>query len=253
MKDRNVGAIISILMHLILILAAVYIKFLILPESAYRKIEFIEFGFNESPNNEKFISQLSQSSQASSTQNIGGMSNIIPKKVNMPKSFSESEESVYVPVHEKIALNQLDINNKIGASKMKLDNEINKEFIDTANLTPVNEPTQLVNDDYLTSLTNRLLSENNSESSFILEGEITNRKIVHKVIPTYPENVQKSIKIKIKFDVLPDGSVTNIIIVQKAEPKMELNSLNALSKWKFNALNQDIVQKGMITFIYELK
>jgi TonB family protein len=80
-----------------------------------------------------------------------------------------------------------------------------------------------------------------------------NRRIENKILPSYPENVQQNAKVKIKFDVLPDGSVTNIIIIQKAEPGLEFNSLNAISQWKFNPISQDIIQKGVITFIYELK
>ena len=58
---------------------------------------------------------------------------------------------------------------------------------------------------------------------------------------------------KISFEVNPDGSVINMIIIQKADPALENNSLNALEKWKFNIISQDVVQKGVITFIYELK
>nr|MBC8416420.1 energy transducer TonB [Candidatus Cloacimonadota bacterium] len=64
---------------------------------------------------------------------------------------------------------------------------------------------------------------------------------------------QKTSKVKISFEVEPDGSVVNMIIIQKADPALENNSLNALEKWKFNAISQDVVKKGIITFIYELK
>ncbi|MDA3814696.1 MAG: TonB family protein [Candidatus Cloacimonetes bacterium] len=253
MSEKNIGILTSILFHLILIGIAILVHFSILPDSVYKRIEFIEFGFNESANNERFISPLSQSAKTSDTQDIGRMSNLIPKKVDLPKTFSKSEEPVYIPEHEETAFNQLDMNNKIGNSQTKIKSEVDENFINTSEISNPEDTAALTNDEYLNSLTNRLFGESESDSPYILEGEITNRRILNKVIPSYPEGVQQSVKVKIKFDVLPDGSVTNIIIIQKAEPKLEFSSLNAISKWKFNPISQDIVQKGVITFIYELK
>ena len=253
MSGKNIGILTSIFLHFILIGIAIFIHFSILPESVYKRIEFIEFGFDESANNERYISPVSQSARTSDTQDIGRLSNLIPKKVDLPKTFSESEETVYIPKYEETAFNQLDMNNKIGNSQTKIKSKVDENFINTSKISKAEDTVALTNDDYLNSITNRLLGESESDSPYILEGEITNRRILNKVIPTYPEGVQQSAKIKIKFDVLPDGSVTNIIIIQKAEPRLEFNSLNAISQWKFNSISHDVVQKGVITFIYELK
>lgn len=253
MSEKNTGILISIFIHLILIGIAIFIHFSILPDSVYKRIEYIEFGFDESANNERYISPSSQPSRTSDTQDIGRLSNLIPKKVDLPKTFSESEETVYIPKHEETAFNKLDMNNKIGNSQTKIKAKVDDNLINTSEISKSEDTTTLTNDNYLNSLTNRLLGESESNSPYILEGEITNRRILNKVIPTYPESVQQSVKVKIKFDVLPDGSVTNIIIIQKAEPRLEFNSLNAISKWKFNPISQDVIQKGVITFIYELK
>ena len=253
MNEKNIGILCSIIFHLILIGIAIFIHFSILPESVYKRIEFIEFGFNESANNERFISPLSQTSQSSDTEDIGRMSNLIPKKVDLPQTFSKSEESVYIPTHEKTAFNQLDMNQRIGNSQTKIKSDVEENFINTSEISSAEDDAILTNDDYLNSLTNRLFGESESNSPYILEGEITNRRILNKVIPTYPEGVQQSLKVKLKFDVLPDGSVTNIVVIQKANPQLEFNSLGAISKWKFNPISQDVVQKGVITFIYELK
>ena len=181
------------------------------------------------------------------------MSNLIPKKVDLPKTFSKSEESVYIPAHEETAFNQLDMNKKIGNTQTKIKTKVDNNLINTSEISKVEDTTALTNDDYLNSLTNRLLGETESDSPYILEGEITNYKILNKVIPTYPEGVQQSLKVKIKFDVLPDGSVTNIVVIQKANPQFEFNSLGAISQWKFSSISQNVVRKGIITFIYELK
>ena len=253
MSEKNIGILTSIFFHLILIGIAIFVHFSILPDSVYKRIEFIEFGFDESANNERFISPSSQPSRTSDAQDIGRLSNLIPKKVDLPKTFSKSEESVYIPAHEETAFNQLDMNKKIGNTQTKIKTKVDENLINTSEISKAEDTTALTNDDYLNSLTNRLLGETESDSPYILEGEITNRRILSKVIPSYPEGVQQSVKVKIKFDVLPDGSVTNIIIIQKAESRLEFNSLNAINKWKFNPISQDVVQKGVITFIYELK
>lgn len=253
MSDKTIGILTSIMLHIILIGIAILIHFSILPESVYRKIEFIEFGFDDKANNERFISPSSLPSKTSNAEEIGRLSNLIPKTVDLPKTFSESEDQVYIPEHEETAFNQLDINRKIGNSPKKIRTEFEEDIINRSDLISNEEASTLTNDEYLNSLTNRLLGESESEAPYILEGEITNRRILAKVIPEYPENVQQSVKIKIKFDVLPDGSVSNIVIVKKADARLEFNSLNAISQWRFNPIATDIVQKGMITFIYELK
>ena len=253
MSEKNIGILTSIFFHLILIGIAIFVHFSILPDSVYKRIEFIEFGFDESANNERFISPVSQSAKTSDTQDIGRLSNLIPKKVDLPKTFSESEETVYIPKHEETAFNQLDMNNKIGNSQTKIKSEVDENFINTSEISNAEDTAALTNDEYLNSLTDRLFGESDSNSPYILEGEITNRRILNEVNPTYPEGVQQSLKVKLKFDVLPDGSVTNIVVIQKANPQFEFNSLNAISQWKFNPLSEDVVQKGIITFIYELK
>ncbi|MDP8201139.1 MAG: energy transducer TonB [Candidatus Tenebribacter burtonii] len=253
MNEKNIGIFTSIFLHLILIGIAIFVHFSILPESIYKRIEFIEFGFDESANNERYISPSFQPSKISDTQDVGRLSNLIPKKVDLPKTFSKSNEPVYIPEHKETAFNQLDMNKKIGNSPTKIKAKVNENLINTSKISKAEDTTTLTNDDYLNSITNRLLGESESGFPYILEGEITNRRILNKVIHSYPEGVQQNAKVKIKFDVLPDGTVTNIIIIQKAEPRLEFNSLNAISQWKFNSISQDIVQKGVITFIYELK
>ena len=253
MSDRKKAIFGSIFFHLLLFLLAYLIHYTILPESVFKRIELIEFGFNEIPNNERYISPLSQPSRFSEFQKFGQKSNLIPKKVELPKTFSESDEPVYVPQHEKIAYNQIDLNEKIGDTQKTIKSNLTEDILSKDKTYDVDEPAVFTSDEYLKSLTNRLYGESGSDSPYILEGEIANRKILEKVIPEYPEGIQISSKVKIRFDVLPDGTVTNMVIIQKADPKLELNSLNALSKWKFNPIPRDVIQKGIITFIYELR
>ncbi len=251
MSERKTAFLGSVVFHLLIILAAFLIQLTILPQKIFKRIEIIEFGFNESPNNERFISPRSQLSRTSESYESGRKSNLIPKKVELPKSYTESDEPIYVPQHKETAYNQVDLNNKIGQKTFKSD--LAEDNVTTISESENEEAVAVANEDYLKSLTNRLFGETGADSPYILEGEITNRRILYKIIPLYPEDVQKTSKVKISFEVNPDGSVVNMIIIQKADPALENNSLDALEKWKFNTISQDVVQKGVITFIYELK
>ena len=254
MNDRKLALMGSILFHLILAVAAYLINYIILPPSVFKTIEIVEFGFNESANNERFISPLSQPSSYLDSHTSGRMSSLIPKKVKLPKIFSESDdEPVYIPKYEKTAFNALDMNKKIGNTSEKLKSKIEEKIFTENDVSSDDNPVISTNDDYLKSLTNRLHGESGSDSPYILEGEITNRSIVNRVIPKYPADLQRTVKVKIKFDVLKDGTVSNIIIIQKADSVLDKLSLDAIQRWKFNSIPQDIIQKGSITFIYELR
>lgn len=90
---------------------------------------------------------------------------------------------------------------------------------------------------------------------FTIEGKAAERTIVNKTIPEYPENLQKEAIIKIRFTVLPDGRVGQVIPVQKDYPKLEDITIQALKQWRFNALPPGAPQtsvQGVITFRYVL-
>ncbi len=91
---------------------------------------------------------------------------------------------------------------------------------------------------------------------FTIEGEAANREIVHKVIPDYPDDLQQEAVIRIRFTVLPDGRVGQMIPVQKDYPTLEDLTLEALEQWRFNPLPPGVKQQpvqGIITFRYELE
>jgi len=242
----------SIFFHILLVVVALLINYTIIPASALKRIELIEFGISESANNDRFVSSSSQSSNLNPNRQTGTKSNVIPRKVNMSKSFTQSDEPSFVPEHGKTALNNLELDKKIGNTTENIKSNL-KDNVLNSEQTQNEEAVVSTSDDYLSSLTNRLLGDSSGDSPYILEGDVSSRQILNKQIPAYPEGLEISVKIKISFDVLPSGEVTNMVVVQKADPRLEMVSLNALSAWKFNPLLQDIVQKGTITFIYELK
>lgn len=99
-------------------------------------------------------------------------------------------------------------------------------------------------------------SPTGSEQLFSIEGDAARRSIVRKIIPQYPPGLQKEATIKVRFEVLPDGTVSNMIPMIKGEPTLENLTLEALRQWQFNPLPPALEQKtvtGIITFRYLLR
>ncbi len=82
------------------------------------------------------------------------------------------------------------------------------------------------------------------------------RKIYNYIIPKYPEGVYKEIDVKLRFVILPDGSVGRINVVKKADSKLEQVAIEALKLWRFEplALTQSgASQTVTITFPFRLE
>ena len=82
------------------------------------------------------------------------------------------------------------------------------------------------------------------------------RKIYSYVLPAYPPGVDKEINIKLRFSILPDGTVGNIIPLTKADTRLEDAAINSLRQWRFEALNpvqSNLEQVAVIVFPYRLR
>ncbi|NOZ57074.1 MAG: TonB family protein [Calditrichaeota bacterium] len=95
------------------------------------------------------------------------------------------------------------------------------------------------------------------DQPFVIEGEAAKRTILVKVIPKYPEGVNREAVVRIRFTVLPNGMVGRAVLVRKSgEPILERITLAAFRQWRFNALPPDVPQveqEGIITFRWVLK
>ncbi|MBN1541419.1 TonB family protein [candidate division KSB1 bacterium] len=95
-----------------------------------------------------------------------------------------------------------------------------------------------------------------SREPYIIEGEAARRTIIRQEIPQYPPGLQKEALVKIRFTVLPDGTIGRMIPVLKGDPLLEELTMKTLRKWRFNPLPENVQVKnveGIITFRYELK
>jgi len=80
-----------------------------------------------------------------------------------------------------------------------------------------------------------------------------NRTVLSKILPKFPDGVNTSAEIKIRFTVLPDGTVGQIVPLQKADPRLEQAAIEALRRWRFNVLNEDVIMVGTIPLTFQLR
>ncbi|PKL82433.1 MAG: hypothetical protein CVV24_10065 [Ignavibacteriae bacterium HGW-Ignavibacteriae-3] len=82
------------------------------------------------------------------------------------------------------------------------------------------------------------------------------RRIYSYNLPEYPEGVAKEIDVKLRFTILPDGTVSKIIPLIKADTKLEFAAINSLKQWRFEPLPpnaKQLDQTVVITFPYRLQ
>jgi len=100
------------------------------------------------------------------------------------------------------------------------------------------------------------LDGTDSSTPYLIEGQAATRTVTYKVIPEYPDNLQKQAVVKISFTVLPNGRIGEMIPLIKADPSLEKLTLDALRQWRFNPLAESEsprIETGVITFRYILK
>lgn len=92
-------------------------------------------------------------------------------------------------------------------------------------------------------------------SPFYLEGDIQESSVVYKKIPEYPKGLQKNAQVVLQFSVFPNGKVdpNSVIVIKKADPKLDVLSVESLQEWKFTPFVGKQIRKGKITFIYQIK
>lgn len=82
------------------------------------------------------------------------------------------------------------------------------------------------------------------------------RKIYSYTLPKYPDGVSKEIDIKLRFSILPDGTVGKVFPLIKADASLEAVSISSLRQWRFEPLPKkmkQIEQKVVIVFPYRLR
>jgi periplasmic protein TonB len=100
------------------------------------------------------------------------------------------------------------------------------------------------------------IGDTSIESPFKIEGQAALRSILVKQLPNYPENLQQEAVVRIRFTVLPNGLIGEMIPVLKGSDILEKITMEAFKQWRFNPLPPNVPQvteQGFITFRYILK
>ncbi len=84
------------------------------------------------------------------------------------------------------------------------------------------------------------------------EGKINRIKISGE-LPRFPEGIRESVVVKFRIIVRPDGTVERIFPLEKANPEFERAVFEVLGSWRFNPINENVKQAGVITFNFKLE
>ncbi len=79
---------------------------------------------------------------------------------------------------------------------------------------------------------------------------------LYYTLPIYPDGLNIEGKTKMRITVLPDGSMGDILPLQKLDATLEAVTVKAMKLWKFRALKSDepqVNQTAEITYNFQLK
>ncbi len=232
MNDKRLSYLISLALHLSLVALFLFLYF----DTPLHKV----------PQSFQIVGVHSGKFSGKKSIKKGLTNNHVPKKIDLPKSISKSLSKKINSSSKKIvAKNKIVAQEKIGNTISNLNPKPSAPVLSQSEK-------QLSDQEFFSQFASEL-KQNDSDQNYQLEGEVTSRKIVTKILPKYPEGLKQNAKVKLRFLLSPQGDVSNIIIVKRANPLLEKVSKESLLKWKFNPVLSDKNQVGFITFVYQIK
>ncbi len=229
MKNKRIPYLLSIAIHLILILIFYFIKINIEPSED----EFVTIGFGA-------IGNLSSSGVLADNP-----TEEIQKK--QPEAQKEIKKEEVKKVDLPKVVNEDNTNNVvINADKKETEEDTKPEKVEPI----VKEDSEAVKGKEETG-------EGEGNFGFEIDfGGKGKRKIYSYSLPPYPEGVSKEIDVKLKFTILPDGSVAKILPLTKADSRLESTAINSLRQWRFEPIPESqkrLEQTAVIIFPFRLK
>ena len=82
------------------------------------------------------------------------------------------------------------------------------------------------------------------------------REILYDPLPAYPPGLDKEARIRIKITVLPNGTIGDLIPLQKADATLESVTMKTLKMWRLSSLkptDPQLNQTAVITFRFVLQ
>lgn len=214
MKTDKLSFFISIFLHLAFMFLFLGITFHI----EHDNNDFVTIGFTD-------FGSMSSSNKQKMTDEIKPI-----EKTEKDKEIKKDEKKVDVPV-----VKNLDDDN-IKVEPEKITKEQDKEMNETNPFVQTDNENQI--------------GPGNSNEGFDLDfGGQNIRKIYSYIIPEYPSGVNKDADVKLRFTILPDGTVGQIFTLVKADAKFEQVAIQALKKWRFEPLPKNKEQKNQTATI----
>lgn len=246
MSDSKISFSLALLIHLLLLFVFMGMKFTLKPDIEYENIEIMPIDdlVVPQPTEEKATAQ-DQGSQPSAGKNTASTI-----KISLPSTSENSDET--------IRMNQLPVKRD-----KSVVSSYDKTVIDDSwgkSTTMRETPSTNIKDNSTSPLAGNSINNSSSgeqsghstdgQSSFEIQGDAVNRKVMKKQLPAYPTDMVKNGTVMLKFSVMPNGTVSEISIVKKSDPVFENLSINALSQWRFNI--SDKKNTGIITFHFKM-
>jgi len=94
------------------------------------------------------------------------------------------------------------------------------------------------------------------EKPYEISWEGVVRDILYDPLPQYPEGLDKEARIRIKITVLPNGTIGDLIPLQKADATLESVTMKTLKLWRLSPLkptDPQVTQTAVITFRFILQ
>ncbi|PID27906.1 MAG: hypothetical protein CSB55_06915 [Candidatus Cloacimonadota bacterium] len=258
MTDKVSAWVLSLAFHLLILIIALIVKLELIPEDVIKKIEVLDIRYTQITSGGKSdLMPMKKLGKPLLNKESGGQkTNLSPQKVNLPASrFTEDNplEKFKIPEDDFAAVNPLEITEKVGNSYKNLSSSIaGKSTVNEKEILQ-DESSFIPADNYLKNISDKISGENETDSPFLLEGEIAKRAIKKKFLPEYPQGIHKNVTVKIKFEVTPDGKVVFPVVLKKADPLLEKTATESLKKWRFSRTSIQKNQTGYITFVFKLK
>lgn len=225
---RHISFSISLIVHIIIFILLLLIKF----SMDYPPRDYVELSFGKSnlPGSSGAIgtqiNKVEENAKAETNETIDKSKEV--KEVELPKAKNASEENVIKPADKQ----------KEETKTVKTETKENTN----SKVTTVGQGNK---------------AEGEGSFGFDIDwGGQGTRRIYSYILPDYPEGVNKEIDIRLRFSILPDGTVGNILPLTKADTRLENAAINSLRQWRFEALapgQKQTEQAAVIVFPYRLQ
>ncbi len=86
-----------------------------------------------------------------------------------------------------------------------------------------------------------------------IEGPLRGRALVYKPAPPQLTDIENDVELRLKFWVLPDGTIGEVIPLKRGDVQLERVAIGYLKKWQFEPLTSDVPQQkiwGTIPIVF---